>query len=314
MKHLIYITTIVALLVGCNGSKHPKPEPDNIREIEFKALTLHGSEYLGASDSDNGRYNYYVVLSKVGLGDDGVLYDDSEYYFFDLYSDKSADDSDNWTLPNGYYTFDNGGIGCEYSYRAVTDGNDEAQETYFTSASVNVNNNGISAELHLESGETVYVRYAGKNTIKKPQSTLNKSIKFTIDNAKFAGQFVDESVDTNGRKEYAIVIMNEEGITDDGYAGELFQLTLHVDANATDIVGEYTQERFVKGDIIDDELYGSWYMTIDEKGAISERAPFISGSINIEKNDADKYIFDINVTDDARHTIMGTITATDASR
>ena len=52
--------------------------------VTFIATTLAGSEYFGIYDSEG--YNYYISLSTSGVSENGNLYSNSTYYYFDIYS------------------------------------------------------------------------------------------------------------------------------------------------------------------------------------------------------------------------------------
>jgi hypothetical protein len=95
---------------------------------------------------------------------------------------------------------------------------------------------------------------------------------------------------------------------------DIFQLSLQLPEGASDIIGEYQRgdaaSAFIAGSMGDEEsaYVGSWYMKYDD----TERAPMVDGKITISKSESEVYTFEIDVTDDSKHKIKGTIIATKA--
>jgi hypothetical protein len=285
-------------------------------EYEFEARTLSGSEYYGQSPTNDGLYNYYIVLSEDGLSDEGYLYGESTYYFFDLYSEMPTSNYNRWRVPLGIYSIDDGSIGAEYSYSANTKINDNITERAFTAATIEVTSIGIRARLTLETGESANVWYRGSLEVKSldenPLSTLEGDYNFDIKGATLIGTF-DSSL-SQGCKALKLYIFEHFDWTTGLYSGDLFQLTLLLPDDATDIAGMYrrgmSSYSFVAGgEIVDSggvEPCDSWYMTADN----SRVAPIKSGEIEITKGEDELYTISMNLRDDANNSIVGKIETT----
>lgn len=406
MKRLIYILTCIMLLMGCNGSKHPKPTPNanitittptevwigwagnknyeikcstiggnesttllvdssvdwitNIRcygtkviydieannsderrtgvitlsygnkgadvtimqqpkaDLEFEARTLHGSEYYGKSEEDDNLYNYYIVLSEDGLSEDRCLYEESVYYFLDLYSESPTSNYNRWILPYGTYSIDGGNVGTNYSYQILTETDNRSKETAIESATIEVSSEGINARLTLVTGESVNVWYCGTPEVKSNSgdalSTLAEDYTFNIMGATLIGTFEDSTFGSN-RKECKLYIFEKLDMSTGAYSGDLFQLTLILPKNVDSIAGTYrrgvTDYSFVAGGIQNINEEGmepsdSWYMSDDN----SRVAPIRSGEITIKEGEDGLYTITMDVRDDANNSIKGTIETT----
>ena len=285
---------------------------------EFVAYSIEGSEYYGKGE--HGMYNYYVVLSSYGLANNGNMAEDSTYYLFDLYSTKNTYRDNNWRIPNGEYSFENGGIGSEYSYYCKTgvatteDGSDVAvEEMTFTSASLTVTNGHIEARVTLESGEVVNVSYSGTLEVTEYFSTLEESYKFDTRDAQFVGERLGDLYN-NGTYTTVLYIFDELNTEENSYTGDIFQFYLTHSEPDRPFEGYYSigigNYRCVAGDVERDggklTMTGSWYMTAD----MSSYAPLKSGNLQISKDDEEHYTISINFTDDRRHTIKGSYHAT----
>jgi hypothetical protein len=277
---------------------------------EFEAKTLQGSSYYGDEATSGELYNYHMVLSQNGIDESGFLYSDSEYFFLDLYSQQKAYDSDAWYLPTGLYTTENGGINLEDSYYTKTD-DSSATELGIVEASVSVDIHRIEARLTLEDNTTVNLYYKGLTLVHDREdslSTLNQHLRLEIPAATYIGTISEDN-------HCLIYIFEKFDYTTGIYSGEMFQLSLLLPDDATDIVGVYregnTPGSFIVGCATEDEdgnmeLQESWYMKAD----LTERAPLMDGVITIEKQDTGGYVFSLDVMDGAKHNISASIRAT----
>ena len=86
-----------------SGGEEPEPPtPGEEFDVEFAATEAH-IEYYG--DMSSAAYNYYVVLSDVGVNlteTDMSFKENGIYYLIDLYAADSAENN-NFTVPNGTY-------------------------------------------------------------------------------------------------------------------------------------------------------------------------------------------------------------------
>ena len=85
-----------------SGEEPTPPTPGEEFDVEFKAQDIH-IEYYG--DQYSEAYNYYVILSDVGveLSDTQMSFkDNGTYYLIDLYAADSAENND-YTVPSGKY-------------------------------------------------------------------------------------------------------------------------------------------------------------------------------------------------------------------
>lgn len=296
---------------GADVNVMQQPEAD----MEFEARTLNGSDYYGKSETNDNLYNYHVILSEDGLSDDGYLYEESEYYFLDLYSKKSTSYYNRWTLPYGTYSTDSGDVGTTYSYRIKTESNNLYTETAIATATIEVSSQGINARLTLETGESVNVWYCGTPEVRSNSgdalSTLVEDYTFNIKGATLIGTFEDSTFGSN-RKECKLYVFEKLDMSTGAYSGDLFQLTLILPKNVDSIAGTYrrgvTDYSFVAGGIQNINEEGmepsdSWYMSDDN----SRVAPIKSGEITIKEGEDDLYTITMDVRDDGNNSIKGTI-------
>ena len=271
---------------------------------EYEALSLHGSTYNGYEEGEHEGYNYNLVLSQVGVDKSGCLYEKSEYYILNLYSPTPANGNMSWTLPQDVE------IDLENSYYIKT-GEDVATsvEIALKEATISVGSKMIEAHVVLdnEMSDSVNIWYRGalyqNMTLYSFLSTLEEDYTFNHQDAIFAYELSED----NSCTIYIVKQIEGEDI-------DIFQLSLQLPEGASDIVGEYQQgdaaSAFIAGSMGDEEsaYVGSWYMKYDD----TERAPMVDGKITISKSESETYTFDIDVTDDLKHRIKGTIIATKA--
>ena len=148
---------------GENGQE-PTPTPGEEYDVEFKAVDAH-IEYYG--DMYSAAYNYYVILSDVGvvLSDTQMSFkDNGTYYLLDLYAADAAENN-NYTVPNGTYkaatnsaagTF---GLGDYGAGLKVVNG----EPTYYIYAAgeVAVTDGKIVATITMEDGKKHQITYEG---------------------------------------------------------------------------------------------------------------------------------------------------------
>ena len=157
-KDEVKMTTLKA------GNEEPTPPTPSEFDVEFKAADAH-IEYYG--DQNSAAYNYYVVLSDVGvnLSETQMSFkENGVYYLLDLYAADSAENN-NYTIPNGTYkaattsaagTFGLGDYGAGLNIV-------EGIPTYYLYAAgeVVVSDNKIVATITMEDGQKHQITYEG---------------------------------------------------------------------------------------------------------------------------------------------------------
>ena len=141
-----------------------EPTPGDEFDATFNAEQIH-IEYYGDQDSD--AYNYYIILSDVGvvLSETQMEFkDNGVYYLLDLYAADAAENND-FTVPSGTYkaasnsaagTF---GLGDYGAGLKIVNG----EPTYFIYAAgeVVVSDNKIVATITMEDGTKHQITYEG---------------------------------------------------------------------------------------------------------------------------------------------------------
>lgn len=290
-------------------------------DVDYQATTTSGSLYYGGSNL----YNYYIVLSKVGISDNGYLIANSEYYYFDLYSATPAQ-GNIARIPNGTYKLTtksnlyDGDIDAKYSNLTVTDDVDY-KEIPFTNAEVVVTDDSIVAVVDFSNGERHRITYRGSLEIpfkdgnqgggntNSGYSTLTSDHLFNIEDGVFVGAYVGDLIGTGCNTCQVYMYEELDEVTGEEF-GDTFQIDLQLPLGATDICGTYTHGttvgHFIPGWAEDngDGQYmqqNSWYITA---GYINF-APLIEGSVIVEKDGSDIYTFTIDTIDDKGNAIKG---------
>ena len=284
----------------------------------FYAKTLDGSLYYGNKSQES--YNYRVMLSEVGVSSSGNMYGDSTYYILDLYSATAADSEELATIPVGEYVlgFDTAPNTVYNGYSNLTTTTTSIKTKAFVDARVEVTESGIEAFVTLENDDVHHIIYEGpltidiySSTVTEGLSTLRSDHLFTISDGVFVGAYVGDLMNTGCNTcqvylfEYLDPVTGEE-------RGDEFQIDLQLSNNGTEIEGRYTpgtrQGNFVPGSA--EDLGGqymqqnSWYMT----AGYVDFAPLVDGSVEVEKVDAETYIFNIECYDDLGNKIAGVFT------
>ena len=147
-----------------NGNEPEPPTPGDEYDVEFKADDIYVAYY---GDMYSAAYNYYVILSDVGVNlkeTDISFKENGIYYIIDLYAADAAENN-NFTVPNGTYkaatssaagTFGLGDYGAGLN---IVNG----EPTYYIYASgeVVVSENKIVATITMEDGQKHQITYEG---------------------------------------------------------------------------------------------------------------------------------------------------------
>ena len=292
----------------------------SICNVNYEATTTAGSLYYGGE----GVYCYTVVLSTAGLSADGYLQPNSEYYYFDLYSDIPAN-GETATIPEGTYVqtqnsmFVSGDIDPKYSNLTITSDSDY-DEIPFSSAKVVVTKSGIEAIVDFYDDERHRIVYSGSleipcydpgqggGTPGQNLSTLTSDHLFDIEDGVFVGAYVGDLLG-NGCNTCQVYLYEYLDYETGEERGDQFQIDLQLALGATDICGTYTEGtsvgHFIPGwaeDIGGQYVQqNSWYMT----AGYVDFAPLVEGSVKVEKGESDLYIFTIDTVDDKGNAIKG---------
>ena len=290
-------------------------------DVTFEAESLNGSSYFGKVENAD-IYRYNVMLSTKGVNQSGNLYPDDSYYIFDVYATAGAEGGVA-TLPTGEYS-----LGAEVVAGVVYSGNSKFIETsqsgrdaLFEDVRLIVSEGHIEAYITLDNSEKHYVTYSGDLTIDPYKaentdgySTLRRDYSFDISGGVFVGAYVG-SMYYSSADTCQVYLFEELDLETGEEFGDEFQLDLQLPRGETDICGTYTPGttagHFLIGTM--EDLGGgqymqtnTWYMT----AGYLDFAPLVDGTIVVEKDDADVYIFTINCVDDEGNKISGVFRGT----
>ena len=160
----------------------------DLEDVTFEAVFCDG-EYYGSQYSLNGEFNYFVLLSDLGLDDEGYAVFGGHYYSIDIFSAEAPSDLANIMVPAGTYT-----IGKEGETAAGTFTPDytlytdmaSLSEFYIVDGSLTVSHSGtnmvLEGTLIDEAGRTHTVSFTGVPSITDYNSALSS---FDSRNPKF---------------------------------------------------------------------------------------------------------------------------------
>ena len=289
-------------------------------DVNFEAKTTDGSIFTHCNN-EAGVHSYRVVLSKEGVNTDGSLKHGDKYYCFDLCAKEVVSKEDtSATIPNGTYTLSMTGelsdraINYMYSYYVVGD-NYYQEEVAFADAEVVVEDGKIVANAALANGEFHRVEYTGSliipvynASVTGGLSTLTGNHTFNIEDGVFVGAFVGDLM-YNGCNTCQVYMYEYLDYETGEERGDQFQIDLQLAAGSRDICGTYTHGttagHFIPGSA--EDLGGqymqqnSWYMT----AGYIDFAPLVRGSVKVERESDEVYIFTIDTVDDKGNAIKG---------
>lgn len=285
-------------------------------DVEFEATTTAGS-YFAHCDNEANVHNYLLVLSTEGVDDAGERYAGAKYYCFDLYATEYvAKDDVVATLQEGTYSLDVSGtlsdrtINHMFSYYY-----NGSEEVGLSDAEVVISEGSIVANLYLANGDNHRVVYNGSldipvysNAVTEGLSTLTENHSFDIEDGVFVGAFVGDLM-FNGCNTCQVYMYEYLDYETGEERGDQFQIDLQLPAGSRDICGAYTHGttagHFIPGSAKDLDgqfmQQNSWYMTA---GYINF-APLVRGTVKVEKQSNEAYIFTIDTVDDRGNSIKG---------
>lgn len=277
-------------------------------DVVFNAKRFEGI-YFGTEYS--AMHNYYIILSDVGVKTDASAKANGKYYYFDMYRNIKADET-NPVLPDGEYKFDatnsyaDKTFSDDGSWYAVTGADGKATESAsFKEATVTVKNGKFSAIIVMEDDTTHYVSYEGDLVATTHITTLSDDVEFNIEGAEITATNYGDTLEV-GQQNWFV----EARKGDDLFFFEVFT------TNSASCDGIYQvlpadskdyNNRFIPGLIGSDGLVGSWYAKLTDdtiKGDVM--APMSSGMIRIT-TEGNAMTIELGCKDDAGNNITGSI-------
>ena len=277
-------------------------------DVVFNAKRFEGI-YFGTEYS--AMHNYYIILSDVGVKTDASAKANGKYYYFDMYRNIKADET-NPVLPDGEYKFDatnsyaDKTFSDDGSWYAVTGADGKVTESAsFKEATVTVKNGKFSAIIVMEDDTTHYVSYEGDLVATTHITTLSGDVEFNIEGAEITATNYGDTLEV-GQQNWFV----EARKGDDLFFFEVFT------TNSASCDGIYQvlpadskdyNNRFIPGLIGSDGLVGSWYAKLTDdtiKGDVM--APMSSGMIRIT-TEGNAMTIELGCKDDAGNNITGSI-------
>ena len=194
--------------------------------VNFTAENLDG-EYYGTEYSPT--YNYYVLLSDLGLDEDGYSLPGGTYYQVDLYSVEGTVDAEGYIhIPAGTYTFDANDTMAEWTlgnyysgyFKINADGTAYEGKGLYEAGQAVVTENGITLTVTVGGVEhTVTYNgapklYVGGNGGGGETPTPGEGVNFTA-NYAYAMYYGDQY--TPGTADNYYFFLSDLGVDEDGY-------------------------------------------------------------------------------------------------
>ena len=302
------------------GDEPNPPTPGDV--VTFNASVLNG-EYYG--NQYGSGYNYYIMLSDIGVPDSENVYLNSTVYFIDIYSDVAVG-SGAKVLPEGIYRFDGNNTYVEgtfsQEYTQYVKANDEDIEILHAcfGGTITVSANRIEAvlEFGVEGGEilTHQVIYEGSlelgfgnadDNTEGYYSTLTDDVNMNVTDGIIIGENYG---DYYGFGADNLMLYGYESLSESGEEafGHGFLLELLCGSSFTGTYSAFSENAssyagsYLPGEVIDEEMYYCWYVNYD----MMSLAPIISGDVNITDNNDGTMSIEFDVVDDAGYAITGT--------
>lgn len=325
-----YDTKEFEVTVNQAAKQGEKPDPGIEYDVEFTAAVLNGYYY---GNMYSPTYNYYIQLSDVGVISDNQIYNNSNVYFIDIYSNVAVGNGET-VLPLGTYTWSDSSnyaantFEQEYSYYIKA--NDEGIEFMRTvvGGTVTVTENHIDAVLEVDTPNGVevhHVVYDGSLLLGYPEeelepiSTLESDLNISVTGGVIEGVNLGDEEGVGA--DYGLLYMYENlNVEEEAISGHCFMLELLLDQN--NFEGRYISldesdayaGTFLPGTYEYDEEsiypYNCWYFEYDENLGPIGMAPITSGSITVEDNGDDTMTVTFDVYDDSNNKIIGTFSGT----
>lgn len=288
--------------------------------VEFEAKTLNG-EYQRVSDQ--GAYNYFIILSEKGTTGWYDMYVDT-YYRIDLYSDVAPTDLTEGSasvLPTGVYyidpySFEGAGTFAQaYSWRLQPHEDGTYSESQFSDGAIIVTETGIEAYFTLTSGEVHHVTYTGSLEldyleIPAPDHYTSLTEDYIFEHKGFVSQiYYYGDLENVGLGNWIISAANSY---DEKMNGDYLKVDVYLDSleyNPELIYGEYeavATSAELKGGNFLGGVFGSWLYGVEDGYLVNGTiAPLATGKVKIEKSGSGALIT-VDCVDDLGYKVQGT--------
>ena len=291
--------------------------------VEFVASKLNGMfEKKDATHPD--AYKYTVILSKYGTTGVMDYYANDSYYKFIIYSSIPAAGSPSLCVGEYVYDADNtyaaDTFASDRSEVVITDSEGKQTVHKIEDGRVIVAEDLVVALITLDNGELHRVTYSGslslsfaQRVVSGPFSTLTEDYSFNIENGYMLLIYDGDAYGVgNGSWDVRFMAKQDmsEGdffrftvaVDDASYNDELLYRSFVCDEDATYAGGTFKPGR------LDEELNfsGSWYLPLEKASFTSIQAPFVGGSVSIERHNTTEAIVTVDVVDDRGHKVVGT--------
>ena len=245
--------------------------------VNFTAENLDG-EYYGTDYSPT--YNYYVLLSDLGLDEDGYSLPGGTYYQVDLYSVEGTVDADGYIhIPAGTYTFDANDTMAEWTlgnyysgyFKINADGTAYEGKGLYEAGQAVVTENGITLTVTVGGVEhTVTYNGAPKLYVGGNGGGSGENVEM-VANYAYANYFGDQY--TPGVADNYYLFLSNLGLDAEGYEqanGTYYRFDIYAPIsadNATKVpAGTYTVDMTDSGALWTASLSYSAYFILDEYG------------------------------------------------
>lgn len=285
--------------------------------VEFEAKALNG-EYQRVSDQ--GAYNYFIILSEKGTTGWYDMYVDA-YYRFDLYSDVAPAEDGTVTLPTGVYYIDPysfegaGTFAQSWSWRLECFENGDYKESQFSDGAIIVTETGIEAYLTLTNGEVHHVSYTGSLElgyieVPAPDHYTSLTEDYTFEHKGFVSQiYYYGDLENVGLGNWIISAANSY---DENMNGDYLKVDVYLDSleYAPELIyGEYeavATSAELKGGNFLGGVFGAWLLGVEDGYLVNGTiAPLYSGKVKIEKSGTGALIT-VDCVDDLGYKVQGT--------
>ena len=296
-------------------------EQQGAPDVEFFANKLNGRFEKKGSGHPNA-YKYTIVLSKYGTTSATDHYAGDNYYHFDIYSTVPAA-SDPY-LAWGEYVFDAnnsyepGTFSSDRSEFVSVDDEGNASYLRITGGKIVVVEGNINALITLEDNTVHHIVYNGSLQLfyfsevsKGPYSTIEGDYEFNIVDGAMMLLYDGDDYGT-GRGSWEIRFMERADLM----AGDFFRFPVIVESLGydeelvyrtftADTASSFAALTFSPGYKNDGDLYGSWYLPVNE-GYFSYTAAAIAGGSFTVTRDGEEAIVTVDTVDDLGHKVKGT--------
>ena len=246
-------------------------------DVNMEATYL-GGEYYGTEDTET--YNYYLLLSDKGIGEDGYVIPYGTYYQVDLYGLEGEVDEEGYIhVPAGTYTFDANDTTAEWTmgnyysrYSKVNgDGTAYDAQSGFEAGQAVVTENSLVLEVTIAGVKhTVTYNGAPKLYVGTSGGGSGENVEMEA-NYAYANYFGDQY--TPGVADNYYLFLSDLGLDAEGYEqanGTYYRFDIYAPIsadNATKVpAGTYTIDMTDSGALWTASLSYSAYFILDEYG------------------------------------------------